>query len=396
MAKLKSKNIPRKRPRVRKSEEASTLRKRALRVVQCTGVPELYQFSLTGDELHQIADISRISRDQSGRVIGYQRAGVKKHVDGIADYIDSDRPLMPNPIILALNAQSRFVGSRGPQVSDGYGSSGTLEIPIPADSDPKPAWIVDGQQRSLALEKASRRDFAVPVVAFIADTVDVQREQFLLINNSRPLPRGLVTELLPEVDALLPDNLAEKQIPSKLCDLLNQHPDSPFYGLIKRPSMSKEEAKHAVIKDTSVVDMLRESLNSISGCLCSYRNLATGSMDVDAVVSVLLVYWGALKETFPDAWGRTSRESRLMGGVGISAMGRLMDKVMSFVDPDARGAQRRIRKDLELVAPFCAWTEGAWEELEGRRWDEIKNIPTHKKLIANYLIRVYTDAKRGR
>ena len=39
----------------------------------------------------------------------------------------------------------------------------------------------------------------VPVNAFIADDVPSQRDQFLRVNNTRPLPRGLITELLPEV-----------------------------------------------------------------------------------------------------------------------------------------------------------------------------------------------------
>lgn len=394
MSKTKSKTIP--RPAGNKSDRGGeTIRKRALRIVQCDGVPPLYQFSLTGEELHQIADISRISRDEQGKVIGYQRAGVKRHVDGIAAYIDSDRPLMPNPIILALTAHSKFVGSRGPKVSDGHGASGNIEIPIPKDGAARPAWIVDGQQRSLALAKASREGFAVPVVAFIADTLELQREQFLLINNSRPLPRGLVTELLPEVDATLPPNLAQNRIPSKLCEMLNLLPDSPFFGLIRRPSMSKEEARAAVIKDTSVVDMLRESLNNVSGCLCSYRNLATGEMDVDGVLAVLSTYWGAVRDTFPEAWGRSSRESRLMGGVGISAMGRLMDKVMTFVDPRSPKAAQRVRQDLELIAADCAWTEGEWAELDGRAWDELKNLPSHKKLLANFLVRSFMERKRG-
>ena len=393
MPKTKSKTIPRP-PSSASKASGDTLRKRALKVVQCEGVPPLYQFSLTGEELHQIADISRISRDEQGKVLGYQRAGVRKHVDGIAAYIDGDRPLMPNPIILALTAGARFVGSRGPQVSDGHGAAGNIEIPIPAEGAARPAWIVDGQQRSLALAKAQREGFAVPVVAFIADTLELQREQFLLINNSRPLPRGLVTELLPEVDATLPPNLAQNRIPSRLCDLLNIHPESPFCGLIRRPSMSREEAKVAVIKDTSVVDMLRESMNNVSGCLCSYRNLATGEMDVEGILAALITYWTAVREVFPDAWARSSRESRLMGGVGISAMGRLMDKVMTFVDPKSATAAKRVRADLELIAPLCAWTEGEWTGLDGRAWDELKNIPSHKKLLANYLVRSFMEQKR--
>jgi DGQHR domain-containing protein len=378
-----------------RTKRAEILEKRAMQLVQADGVSPLYQFSLTGEELHQLADISRVSRDKGGRLIGYQRAGVRKHVDGIADYIDGDRPLLPNPIILAFNDNVKFVGSRGPKVSDGYSTSGHLEIPIPEEEALKPAWIVDGQQRTLALGKCKRTNFAVPVIAFIAESVELQREQFLLINNSKPLPRGLVTELLPDVDAILPSKMLQNKAPSLLCELLNRHPHSPFLGLIKRPSMSRAEAKETVIRDTSVVDMLRDSLTNVSGCLFSYRNLATGEMDADGIRDLLLLYWGAVKETFPDAWGRNPRESRLMGGVGISAMGRLMDKVMGMVNPGARGAKQRIKKDLALIAPYCAWSSGRWEDMDGRAWDDLQNTPSHKRLLANHLIRMYSEAKRG-
>jgi DGQHR domain-containing protein len=392
----KAKSAAKKAPAKKRAALVEIINKRALRLVQAEGVEPLFQFSLTGEELQSIADISRITRDDQGKLIGYQRAEVRKHVDGIAEYLDGDKPLMPNPIILAFSGDVKFVGSRGPSVSDGYCTSGHLEIPIPVDGGKRPAWIVDGQQRTLALAKCARQDMAVPVVGFIAENIEVQREQFLLVNNTKPLPRGLVTELLPEVDTTLPPRMAQNKIPAKLCDLLNQHPDSPFFGLIKRPSMTREEAKGTVIRDTSVVDMLRESMSNVSGSLCSYRNLATGDIDIEAIWRLLLVYWGAVKASFPEAWGRSPRESRLMGGVGISALGKLMDKVMPMVDLEARNVRSRVQKDLELVAPHCAWTSGRWEGLDGRRWDEIKNLPSHKRLVANYLIRVYTEEKRAR
>ena len=77
--------------------------------------------------------------------------------------------------------------------------------------------------------------------AFVADSVDMQRDQFLRINNTKPLPRGLVTELLPKISTPLPPRLSMRQIPSALCDLLNSNEDSPFCGLIRRPSASQEQ-----------------------------------------------------------------------------------------------------------------------------------------------------------
>ena len=93
--------------------------------------------------------------------------------------------MFPNAIILSLSSRCRFVKSRGPNVDDGVVAAGTLEIPIPNSTDHKPAWIVDGQQRTLALQRAKNRAFPIPVTAFVADTVDIQRDQFIRIMPKR-------------------------------------------------------------------------------------------------------------------------------------------------------------------------------------------------------------------
>ena len=90
----------------------------------------MYLFSLTASEILQIADISRVSRDDLGELIGYQRPEVRQHIQEITDYLDGDQVLFPNPIIIALPSTVRFTCSRGPNVSDGIATSGTLEIPL--------------------------------------------------------------------------------------------------------------------------------------------------------------------------------------------------------------------------------------------------------------------------
>ena len=183
-------------------------------------------FTLTGKELLEIADISRISRDNAGKLIGYQRADVKRHIQDIVEYLNQDEIVFPNSIILALSSRVKFKQSRGPSVGDGLASSGILEIPLAKNGGRKPAWIVDGQQRILALSKCKRNDLPIPVNAFVADDVELQRDQFLRVNSSKPLPRGLITELLPEVSSMLPANLSAKRMPSAICDWLTP----PLFG----------------------------------------------------------------------------------------------------------------------------------------------------------------------
>ena len=52
---------------------------------------------------------------------------------------------------------------------------------------------------------------------------------------------------------------------------------------------------------------------SASGCLFPYRNLATGETDFEGIRRLLLCYWTGVKETFPKAWGKPPKASRLNG-----------------------------------------------------------------------------------
>jgi DGQHR domain-containing protein len=375
---------------------APVLARRALRITQSTQAP-LYMFTLTAGEILQVADISRVSRDDVGELIGYQRPEVRGHIQEITDYLDSDQPLFPNPIIMALPSTVRFScsrGSQGKKVSDGIAASGTLEIPLPNGDIRRPGWIVDGQQRAYALAAAKRQDFPVPVNAFIADSVDVQRDQFLRINNTKPLPRGLVTELLPKISTPLPPRLSVRKLPSALCDQLNISEDSPFRGLIRRPSAGAVDRKTAVVTDTSLVDAMKESLTSPSGCLFPYRNLSSGETDLAGIWQALVLYWAAVKDTFPDAWGKPPAQSRLMHAAGIRAMGRLMDRIMASVDARQSGAADLVAKELALLAPHCRWTEGYWEGL-GLRWNEIEYVPRHIHELSSFLVRTYWQARAG-
>ena len=346
---------------------------------------------LTGDEVLNVADISRVSRDEAGKLLGYQRAEVKRHVQGIVDYLNSDKVLFPNSLILALSSRVRFIASRGPHVRDGLVVAGTLEIPLPRQGGRKPGWIVDGQQRALAISKSRRKGLLVPVNAFIADDVEMQRDQFLRVNNTKPLPRGLISELLPEVSSPLPANLEARKIPSAVCDLLNTDPSSPFHQLIRRSSSSADGRAKAVISDTSVIKFVQESISSPSGCLFPYRNMASGETDFEGIWRVLVAYWTAVKQTFPDAWGKPPSKSRLMHGAGLRSMGRLMDRVMSSIDPSSPHALSEVKHELRVISPACRWTSGTWEELGDLHWNEIQNVPRHIRILSSFLIRTYVQ-----
>src|SRR5206468_6289090 len=179
---------------------------------------------------------ARVGRDQGGKLVGYQRPAVTRHIKNIAEYLDSEAVLFPNSLILALSEKARFTPTGRRNSEAAFLTPGTIAIPVPRNGGPRPAWIVDGQQRALAIARSRRTDFPVAVNAFVTDDVERQREQFLRVNSTRPLPRGLITELLPELSTVLPPHLAIRRAPSRLCDLLCRDPESPFFGHIRRSS----------------------------------------------------------------------------------------------------------------------------------------------------------------
>lgn len=364
---------------------------RALRVTQANKIP-LYSFYLKGSEILDVSEISRIQRDDAGSLLGYQRGEVSRHVSEIIDYLNSGEVIFPNAILLAMSSEVAFKQSRGPKVGTHSTQSGVLTIPI-AKSGAKAAWIVDGQQRTLALSKAKKKDLLVPVTAFVSDDFEIHRGQFLLVNKVKPLPKGLINELLPAVNTALPASLSKNKIPSALCDLLNRDPESPFQGLIIRQTTDKKENKDAVIADNSLLQVIKSSLNSPHGCLYQHRNVATGEIDVEAVRKTVNLFWSEVKRTFPDAWGLPPTKSRLMAGVGIKSMGVLMDRIMGNLHPDSPNARKQVRSYLKRLKPYCAWTSGSWEILEGVPWKTPQNTSQDIRRLSNALVRAYTQVE---
>lgn len=351
---------------------------------------DVFSFFIKGADIVRVADISQVGRTPNGSLKGFQRPEIQSHVKSIAEYLDQGDVLFPNAIILAMSPDVRFTASRGtrPTGDEGVSKAGTLTIPL-YEEGKRVAWIVDGQQRSLALSRAENHDLPVPVIAFVSDSLEVQREQFVLVNKAKPLPTRLINELLPETRSiLLPRELNLKRTPSTICNALNQDQESPFYKLIKRPSDKGNQT--AVVTDTAVIKMIHNSIHNPLGALSPYRAIGREGGDTSAMYSILVNFWKAVKSVFPDAWGRDPRESRLMHSAGIEAMGVLMDRIYARLSNQENNYDA-VRRELMKVAPACRWTSGTWESL-GVAWNEIQSTPSDIKKLQAALVRAYTSS----
>ena len=340
----------------------------------------LYSFAVDGKRLAEITTVSRVHREDEGQLGGYQRPEAMAHVKAIRRYLESPGALMPNALVVAFDPRVMFQPAKNLPAKESC-RVGHLIVPLVGEDEEKPGWLVDGQQRSAALRDAQVDAFPVPMVAFITGDVREQRSQFILVNNTKPLPTGLINELLPVTEGELPVPLLRRRYPATLLEQLNFRAESPLRGMIRTPT-----TVDGVIKDTSVLKMLDASITD--GALYRFRDPDTGRGDTEAMLELLFAFWAGVKRTWPDEWGLPPRKSRLSHGAGIAALGYLMDAIVDHrADGDAMPDVDVFAADLGLVRPHTRWTSGTWDF--GMRFDEIQVVPTHITVLTDFLLAVY-------
>jgi DGQHR domain-containing protein len=346
-----------------------------------------FSFAVDGKLLSQFTAVSRVARDDANAVTGYQRPEVLSHISQIRKYLESDNPMLPNAIVVAFDRSVVFESREPPSPT---GRVGSLHIPIPeGDDGEKPGLIVDGQQRTAAIREAAIKRFPVFAVGFIARDEDEQREQFVLVNSTKPLPKGLLYELLPSIDAPLPEALARRKLPAVLLNRLNHDTDSPFLGMVSTPTSPK-----GVVKDNSLLRMIENSLSD--GKLYRFRDPVTGECDVEKSTQVLKHYWTAVKDVFPAAWGLPPKRSRLMHGAGIIALGFVMDAVSDRLRSRSVPTKAQFTAGVCTIAEECRWTDGYWQFGARRqvKWSDLQNTPSHIQMLTDHLLSTLREAHR--
>lgn len=346
----------------------------------------LYTFGIDGKIIPDIATVSRVRRDSETELHGYQRPESLAHISAIRRYIDTDEnPLMPNAIVIAFDPRVRFEPSNKQAESDTYSRHGHLIIPLDPDLDEadKPGFIVDGQQRCAAIRDAQTESFPICVSAFITDDLGDQRSQFILVNSTKALPKGLIHELLPGTVGTLPAPLMIRQLPATLLERLNFDVSSALHRRIQTPTNPS-----GVIKDNSILRMLENSLSD--GAL--YKLRGDGDLpNVGFMTTFVSNFWHGVAEVFSEAWNKKRpRDSRLLHGAGIVAMGFLMDEIARRL-PAEIPEPEDFAAELKSIKDDCAWTEGSWHFSDDnvRQWNDIQNTAKDVKRLSDFLLARY-------
>ncbi|MDF0541197.1 DGQHR domain-containing protein DpdB [Sphingobium sp. H39-3-25] len=328
-------------------------------------------FAARAADVLRFATIDRIGRDSQGELSGFQRPQVAAHIREIRDYLEKPNAVLPNPIVVAFIDRVRV----------DHLESGIARLRVDM-SDGAPGLVVDGQQRLSALAEVDR-DFQVFVSALICRDEAELRRQFVLINNTKPLPKSLIYELLPTVTDL-PPRLSRRSTAADITARLNFE-NTALKGYIKQHT-----APEGMIADTVMQKVIMESLTN--GVL---RELIRGPKGLERCVRLVSNFFDGVKKTFPDAWhGQKPATSRLLHGAGIQAVGDVMEVL-------AQRAEARTVEDfrigLECLKGRTAWTEGEWNfDGEVRRWNSLQNVNRDVALLKHYLVGVVKADQRRR
>ena len=200
-----------------------------------SAVHDVLTFAATAEQVLSFSEIDRVSRDGEGVLSGFQRPQIAGHIREIRDYLETPTAIIPNAIVVAFTE-----GVVLEEMGDGI-----CKVTLDLTDGPK-GLVVDGQQRLTALGLSSRKDFQLFVSLMICKDEAELRRQFVLVNNTRPLPKSLIYELLPTVDGL-PDRMQSRQLAAKLTDRLNFNQSSSLHGMIHLHTNPS-----GVIKDTAI------------------------------------------------------------------------------------------------------------------------------------------------
>lgn len=328
-------------------------------------------FAASAADVLHFATIDRIGRDAQGELSGFQRPQVAAHIREIRDYLEKPNAVLPNPIVVAFTDRVR--------VESLDGGLARLHIDMSAGT---PGLVVDGQQRLSALAEVDR-NFQIFVSALICRDEAELRRQFVLINNTKPLPKSLIYELLPTVDNL-PPRLSRRSTAADITARLN------FENTSLRGYIKQHTAPEGMIADTVVQKIIMESLTN--GIL---RSLIQGPKGIERCVRLVSNFFDAVKKTFPEAWhGHKPATSRLLHGAGIQALGDVMEVLAER--SEARTVED-FRVGLECLRGRTAWTDGEWNfDGETRRWKSLQNVNRDVALLKHYLVGIVKIDQRKR
>ena len=234
-------------------------------------------FAATAMQIQRLARVQRVGRTETGSLFGFQRPQGGSHIREIRNYMAREDAVVPNSIVVAFIESDNSIAVR----RDG----GIVEVEIDVSGEPR-GWVIDGQQRLSALGGLPDRDIELFVSVLFCRDEEELRRQFILINNTKPLPRGLVYELLPTVGKL-PLRLSSRTRAAHLTERLN-YQAGPLFGQINQHTNPTGR-----IKDTAIQTLIMNSL--ADGAMRDLINRSDGETECLQLVNNFFIHSRVIK-----------------------------------------------------------------------------------------------------
>lgn len=264
-----------------------------------------YIFPMNSNKLLRIAYTS--PRNQN-RKSGIQRGLDKNRLKEIGEYYQSAREpgILPNAIIVSLSKDSFF-------------KDGKINIPIREQGE---AFILDGQHRLFGFlpEYAKGKSMDLVVSAFINLKNQMKAYIFRTINmKQRKINPSLVYDLIPMLRkewVLFEDDRAKSFV-----DYLNNTDGSPW-----NDGVAMLGGRERPITQASFITRLKSLLKKGN----IFENREENEFFEEAIqINLLMEYFRAIKETFPQGWN--NRNYILCKDAGVAAMLSLLKPIVDDI-----------------------------------------------------------------
>ncbi len=290
--------------------------------------PMLASFVAPAGDVAKWAEVERLKHEGTG----HQRLRNESRVRAIARFLQQDeRNTIPTALVVALQV---------PDLEEPpIGACATLTIP--ADANPRPGLVIDGQHRLYGVEK---HDPGLPlnVVALINPEDEEIAFQFLVVNSkASKVPTDHVKLLaLRYEDEKLADRLKTARIGlgrHTFVGVVDSSPESPFYKFVEWPTEPTDA-------DADRTNLIRPASVEQAIAAIQKKNLPDLAND-DSLIEFFFTLWSAVKDRWPDLW---TRESKLLQKVGLVTLTTfVIEDLVPLAD----------RGDIDLADPDAARTE---------------------------------------
>ena len=232
---------------------------------------------------------------------GYQRPLTPSRLRHLSAYMREEEGVLPTSLLVCIREPDRASFEAAELGRGGGGEPGILTVPPGVTM-----WVVDGQHRLFGLERALSKDKAgwvaeYPLPVTIVEGIDAYEEMryFHVINTRQKgvptdvVDRHLLTMREAEGTALLEREGERNYLragATKLCDILNSDPSSPWYGVVLMPG--EKRRPHHLMRQHGLVSSLDPVV----------RDGLVKRLTDDEAGKLLLNYWRAARDRWQSAF----------------------------------------------------------------------------------------------